>query len=417
MIDNNTKSITLSDSPQIFRYVLSLLRHRELYFYNKDLINLLTKYKIEYIVGSAKKQSNQVVMNYVPFTPDMTDNNASPTHINYVNTDSDIRFDTNLVFDIKTVGNYNTIIDIVVCIDLPVSENGRAYVDSLEYLIIEKANIIPADSSYEPLEISGHALFMKSILDWNSDRSIYNKVVDIFYDGDFITVRRLSIPLFKFNNGYLLKKNPANKKNTILSIKIAPLSKILYNCQTDIPLLNVSLIIMYGEVRPLMKNSIPKNIHRFAESYVLELVDIQDSINDNFDEAVFHLREHKYIKCFYFVIVTKSNHDNGSIDKFENDLIQLDIVRTSNGSIHGRFDSFLLNKYIPSKKLGHFLPTGVYYYHFGLDEVSTRDEVPTRDGVPTRDEVPTQCTDYSLYFRVRKNNSLLKIFITKLLPS
>ena len=102
------------------------------------------------------------------------------------------------------------------------------------------------------------------------------------------------------------------------------------------------------------------------------IVPIAQSENKIFNTTTIPLEKFGLIKDFVFTISDKHDYITENINKFKDDLIELEILCKYNNELilHTRLDSVMMNSYIPLKKLGHILPSGMYYYGFssGLSE-------------------------------------------------
>ena len=349
-------------------------------------------------------------------------------NINIITTNSQLKFDSDIIFNLtdQTKNLGDSIEDLVLCIDIPIlkpTEN-MEYVNMVEYQIINNISVISSYNSVNKLmmQTNRDIIYLNPVIYTNNPgeyhelTKIGSNKMKILYENNLIDVHRITLPLFLFKekqNHLPVKKIISKGGQIYLVVKLAPLTNIIKNYAKDeylhnLPLLNICLIgnfINFPNAMPVLGNnnniiSIPINTE-LKNKPILYLYDkihspitpIDPSANQIYDIVVLPLDKFGYIKDFYFVIVEKDDFINNRIDKFTDGLIELEILRITNdqkktlpgdkspivlgqvdnsviytgASVYCKLDSIMLNQYIPLKKLGHRLPTGIYYYSFSSD--------------------------------------------------
>lgn len=437
-----TKQIYLTDiDPNVFRYVLNLLRTGKLYINNPDIINLLDYYDIEYEKLENKKINENIISHHMPhnlesvhnqmfslnnivspqtnmhqfvdnkyYNPENIFTSINVENINTITTDSKLLFDTEIIFNLtdrsKDIGE--CIEDLLLCIDIPILKPTESYeyVDFVEYKLIETIIITNNTGSNNKimLQTNNDLLYLYPLVyknnakDYHDMTQIYDKKMKLLYNNTLIDIHRVILPLFLLKN----KKNhlPIRKMInsniiTSLTVKMAPLKKIFKNKIKDIPLLNICLICNYinlAQTFPILsKNSsqqtklisqMPINIELKNQSmmylynkYHFDTIGIQSTTNPIFDIVIVPLNKFGFIKDFFFTIIEQEDYISNKIDRFVDQFIELEILQLKENPInhqkiwiiHSKLDSVMMNFYIPLKKLGHKLPSGIYYYSFSSD--------------------------------------------------
>ena len=340
-------------------------------------------------------------------------------NINIITTDSKLAFDSEIIFNladpIKEMGS--CIDDLLLCIDIPVlkSTESYEYIDMVEYQLIEYLSIVTNDGVNKKiiLQTNNELLYLYPIIytnhanDYHEMTKIGDKKVKLLYDNTLIDIHRITIPLFLFRDGQNhlpIKKMINNKISTIMVVKMAPLKKLFKNKIKDTPLLNICLISNFINLAPgmIMQNPTENNQQNNQQNtfpivplneelvtqptmYIYDkfhplTVAIQATPNPIYDIAVVPLDKFGLIKDFFFTIIEKDDLISGRIDKFSDQLIELEILQIKENpqthqkmlALHSKLDSSMLNYYIPIKKLDHKLPSGIYYHSFSANPKSSQ---------------------------------------------
>jgi hypothetical protein len=411
---SKSKQFNLNNiDPKFFRYVINFLRCGELYTNAPEIIELLDSYGIEYEKIDNKKVNVDIVSHYLPHGIESINNQLLGTmmtfdpnvnkqiindqkyhsanmipisycaeNINIINTDSPLKFGSEIVFNLadpkKILGE--SINELMLCIDIPILKptDNVEYVDQIEYQLIEYVQIIDASGQGElMMQFDGSLLYLKPIIytnnstDYHQANSNTDKKTNVLYNNDLISVHRNIIPLFLFRDkqGQIpIKKLTISGTPTNLVVKMAPLKNLFKNKTVDIPLLNVCLIANYMNVVPLTAEPKPTP-YLFDRTHIVTLP-IQPTQHPTFDVIIIPLDGLGYIKDFFFTLIDKNDIISGFIDKFSDNLIEMEILQFNPDKKiipYSKLDTPLLNTYIPLNKLGHKLPTGIYYYSFSLD--------------------------------------------------
>lgn len=434
---SRTKKFYLSDiDPKIFRYVLNFLRTGELYLANDEIIDLLNNYGIEYEFVQNKRINDFIVSHHLPHNLESVQNQLIGTNsvldprannmsqfidnkyyqpqnmytspntecINVLTTDSPLVFGSEIVFNLtdptKNLGE--CIEDMLLCIDIPVlkSTEPYKYVDMIEYKIVEHINlvVIIQDEKKIILQTNQDILYMYPLV-YHQNAEPYHRMcrmddkkVKLLFNDQLIEINRIILPLFLLKdkqNHIPVQKMANNRISASLVVKIAPLKKLFLNKIKEIPLLNVSIIANFINLASSIPSITNKNIiqtpintelktqpiqYMYEKTHQI-IVSIQTTPNAIYNVATIPLDKFGYIKDFFFTIIGKDDYTSNKINRFMDELIELEIlqlkINTETGHrsllLHSKLDSTLLNYYLPLKLLGHVLPAGVYYYSFSAD--------------------------------------------------
>jgi hypothetical protein len=335
-------------------------------------------------------------------------------NFNLITTTSQLSFDTDIIFNLTDVTkNYGECIeDLLLCIDIPVLKPTEPYeyAEMLEYLMVEHVQIIMNNDTNSKvlLETSGDLLYLYPIIytnnssEYHSMTKISDKKIKLLYDNDLIDIHRITIPLFLFKdkqNILPIRKLIANNISVKLVVKIAPLKKIFKSKIKNIPLLNVCLISNFVNLAPGM-NTIKRSENNQSIISIAQIntellyspilyiynkihflsVAIENTSNAVYDTVILSLDNFNLIKDFFFTIHDKDDYIAGKMNKFSDNLIELEILQVKENPQtkqkmifqHTKLDSSMLNYYIPIKRLGHTLPTGIYYHSFSSDPRSSQ---------------------------------------------
>lgn len=453
---------------KIFRYILNFLRSGELYISNIEIIEYLNIYGIDYDKLDNKKNHDNIVPFYIPhdiepvtnqilymtnlLNPlDFYDNikniyyqfadnkeyfpnnllvSNSAENINIITTESKLQFDSEIIFKLTNKYIGDCIDDILLCIDIPILKptDNVEYVDMISYKIIENISLISVVDKTNKLllQTNNEILYIRPLI-YTSNGKIHHELVNIdnkrtkmIFDNTLIDIHRITIPLYLINdkkNNLPIKKLIEKNNMLFLIVKIASLNKLFKNKIKNIPLLNAVLIVntinLANNILTFNNNNIiNKEINIELREPLLYLynkchyhiLEIQNLDNNIFDHVILPLDKFGLIKDFYFTIMNINDYNNGVMDKFMDDLIELEIVQIKNAHtylLHSKMDAFLLNQYIPLKKLGHILPSGVYYYSFSSD--------------PLKNQILGGLMGINFFIRikVKKTNVIIKFFINE----
>ena len=356
-------------------------------------------------------------------------NNAE--NINIITTESKLQFDSEIIFKLTDKDKYigDCIDDILLCIDIPILKptDKVEYVDMISYKIVEYISLINVIDKTNKLllQTNNEILYMQPLI-YNSNGTIHHELINIdnkrtkmIFDNTLIDIHRITIPLCLLNdkkNNLPIKKLIKKNNMLFLVVKIASLNKLFKNKIKNIPLLNVILIVntisLANNILTFNNNIINKEINIELQEPLIYLynkchyhiLQIQNLQNNIFDHAILPLDKFGLIKDFYFIIMNIDDYNNGIMDKFIDELIELEIVQIKDSHtylLHSKMDAFLLNQYIPLKKLGHTLPSGVYYYSFSSD--------------PLKNQILGGLAGINFFIRVKvkKTNAIIKFFINE----
>jgi hypothetical protein len=401
---------------KLFRYVLNYLRTNELYLDHPDIIHLLQEYQIENepIVNQPRKLTYSyetkiicplTYQNMEPFLLKKLPKGYTeefPAYrrkfypscmesMNYLYSQDEINFGKDITFHLDKLVKGDLIEDLLVCIDLPHLNEGE-YVKNINQVIIEEVSL-----TLNNLVISyatGHSLFFHPVVYKNNYPSYHAisqlKPMQMIFNDEIIQLYRLTFPLFFFDsqNPFPFYKYHGKDMQLTLKVKMAPLNQIVKNTSQKVPLLNVSVLCNTQYLSP---EQMPKT----PVSFIFENPQIIHVTLKKPDMIVLPLDSCQFIKDFYFIIM---DQDQELVDAF----IFLELWK--NNKLIGSYDNILLNQYIPLKKLGHTLPTGVYYLYFIPGE-KDKDALKVFSG-----------TDVLLKIKVQEIKGTLKVFINQSIP-
>lgn len=409
-ISKSNKICLNNIDPKIFRHVLNLLRYGQLFVYSSLIIKLLDEFHIEYIINNEKKIDHHIVSSHTYHDYDLKNQHSSMEHINIITTESTLSFGSDIIFNLtnKSRPTGDAISDLYICIDIPICNptDNLEYVNMLEYHLIDHAMILylkPNDGRINILTSSvsdymylSPIIYKKNPNDYHQMANMVEKKIKVLHNNTLIDIHRLTIPLFQFNTPLPIKQMINLGINSQLNIKISPLSNILKNNKSaTIPLLNVSIIANYVNI----PESNPKTyIH--DKLHALN-IPISNTDNPIYDIAIIPLDKMGLIKDFFFTILTKEDYLANNINKFSENLIEIDIFCMKTKKILCALDSDMLNGYIPLKKLGHKLPNGIYYHSFS--------------STPHKSKINGALlgTDHILRIKVKKFSEVIRLYINE----
>lgn len=367
-------------------------------------------------------------------------------NINFITSDSEIKFDSEIIFNLADKKKFlgESIEDLLLCIDLPVLKPTESveYVDNLEYNLVNNIAVIVVEANNNSviLQTNSDALYMHPVV-YKQNYEAYHEIArnstaknKMIYENNLIDIHRITLPLFLLKdrqNHIPVSKIMSQNKSVFLIVKMAPLKKIFKNKIKEIPLLNVCLIANYINFPSSMPNvdknnniiAMPLNndIKKIPQVYVFDklhtnIISIPPNSSLWYDIVVIPLAKFGLIKDFYFTIVSKEDFIANRMDKFSDDLIEMEILNITDNekndkAVNGKniipyckLDAFLLNQYIPLKKLGYILPQGVYYYTFSSD--------------PTRTQIlgALNGIDFVVRLKIKKTDGIVKFFVNEYIP-
>ncbi|AGC02088.1 BTB family protein [Acanthamoeba polyphaga moumouvirus] len=356
--------------------------------------------------------NEKIPINYIDgkfYCPDNIFASASVENMNTITTNSPLEFDSEIIFDLTNNNLGECIEDILLCIDIPVLKplERIQYVDNIEYKLIEHIHVVKIEENKQELLFyrNSDLLYIYPIIYKNnySDYHDLNKIPDnntkvLYFDGQnehLIDAHRIILPLYLFKEKYNhlpVKKISENKSNCYLVVKMSPLNKLFKKVVSDIKLLNIFLVgnfvnfsdkinvinnknsIMQVPVNSELKNN--PMLYIYERTHAID-IPIHLIENDIYNITILPLDKYGFIKDFFFVI--KENDNSQEIDKFSNSLIEMELLYVNKNSDntqtlvpYSKFDTKMLNHYIPLKRLGYKLPSGIYYYSFSSDPSSSK---------------------------------------------
>ena len=458
------KRFYLSDTdPQIFRYVLNLLRTGELYINNADVLQMLDRFGIEYDKLESKKIDNTIVSCLHAHNLDaidyqllaysntiglgMIDNKYyHPTvfaasygmeNFNTIMTESRLSFDTEINFNLTSVQDFGECIeDLLLCVDIPAlkaTENFE-YIEQLEYKIVEYIKLICDDKSGEKIlmETNNNLLYLYPLIftsnpnDYREMMELGQRKVKLIYQNDLIDIHRFIIPLFLFEgkqNHLPVRKMRKNGVGCHLIVKLASLKKIFKNKIKNIPLLNVCLLANYINLAPNMNiatdqkdnlsKQIPINIElkNYAMMYLYNHthmfdVTIQPSTNPVHDNVVISLGKFGLIKDFFFTILTKEDVIANRIDTFTDELIEIEIMYLQKKQ-EPPHESLVYHSKLDAIMLNSYIPIKQLkhklpsgIYYYSFSSDSTQNKI--LGGLPGN--------NFLLNIKVKKMNGMIKFY-------
>ena len=428
MSKTNVVHLVAAD-PQILRHVLNFLRSGVLYIDTFEILDALNMYGIEFTEEKniTTPPADHYIIHHLPHPTDPAYHQLAsyinlfdPRHNNFfqfmdnkwyhpinnlavstvaenmnvINTESKLRFDSEIEFDLTKNLAGDCIEDLLLCIDVPAN---KPYVDLVAYKLIDYVDVIitrnkPPKPHVSTFRLSAHylylypAIYTDNVKDYHDLTAVGQKRMELFYNGNLIEIKRIAMPLFLFRqHSHLpIKKLAQNSISVKLNVKMSATRNFLSQ-DTSIPLLNIYLIGNFINVAPgmfaMIKNpnsapavtSIPINMELVKDPavYIYNkphtiIIPIHPTTDSVYDTVIVPLDQFGFIKDFFITIIEKADTD--TLNKFSNKLIELEILHlNTNANVLCKLDAQLLNHYIPLKKLGHRLPYGVYYYSFSSD--------------------------------------------------
>lgn len=460
------KIILRDVDPNIFRYVLNFLRTGELFITTDEIEKQLDKLGVEYEKIENKKTISDVSTHYFPlgsesiknqlvqyinsFSPQnnpyvQLNNNqhlpinnqisASVENINIITTSSKLEFDSILTFNLsacsKNMGD--CIEDLVLCIDLPVLKPTESYEydDFIGYQIVEYVEIVINGPDFHASRNEKSLMFTNNELLYlypliystlSSELKNNGKKIKMLYENTLIDVYRMMLPLNLLKdrkNNLPIKKISLYGNTVLLKVKMPSIKNLFKGKAKDIPLLNVCLVTNFIHLSPVMflpnKNGTIEQVPINTELYMRPLlyvydhlhsftVEIQNTANPIYDTVIIPLNNYKLIKDFFFVIVNKEDHIMNRIDRFMDDLIEMEIIEIKEKQKpvpYCKLDSYLLNYYLPNKYLGHPLQSGIYYYTFSTNPKSSQ----MNGGL--------WGSNYLVYLKIKKISGVVRFYATE----
>jgi len=388
--------LKMNGDPKLFRHILNLLRSGNLYVYSNTIMEMLSEYGIEYDVIVEKKIDYDIVpchtksdlhvghmlKSTVQYVKDKYPHATDSVYVDgiaVVTTESEMNFDSKIIFNLNDCEKYHLVNNMFVCVDIPVINPTESceYIDFLEYRLIESASV-----HYYDQKTSKTTFLISTIPDYlylypelytnNSNEhhdaiKFTTKKLKLIYNNNLIDIHRIMIPLFLFESSPLpTKKMITNGILTQLSIQMPPLQKIFKDKIKNISLLNISLIIMHKN--KMFESNVPEKsaLHMYERLHALN-VQVQPTNHPIYDVGIVSLEGIGMIKDFALTIITKENNIRNTVNVFSENLIELEIISASTNTPFCILDASLMNSIVPLKKLGHMLPPGIYYNSFSAD--------------------------------------------------
>ena len=439
----NKINLSLKDlSSKNFSHVINFLRRKTLYFSNEEIINLLRELKINFEKISDKTEKTEKIISFYKqlnssriiqdqisscqlsidnknnqyfdgniYYPDNSFSSYSMENMNIINTKSKLNFDSEIIFDLTEKPFLGDCIeDMILLIDIPVlnSNDNASYVSEIEYKIIQSVILIDVLTQKINLQTDSNLLYLHPLIyhsnqDYKQMTLIENKITKILFEDNLIDVHRIILPLFLLidsQNHLPIAKLSKNNQSMHLIAKTNELKNLFKDQIVNIPLLNVSLLCNFINLSKVNQNQNQTEILSNPVSYIYNRthkiqIQIIPSDNSVYNIVIIPLDKIGLIKDFFFVIVREENIS--SIGNFSDDLIEMEIQNLF-GTTSTKLDSSMLNLYLPIKKLGHKLPTGLYYYSFSSNPLSSQ----MLGGLNGK--------DYRLMIRIKKINGMIRFY-------
>jgi hypothetical protein len=405
-------NLDLDIDPKIFRYVINFLRKDE--SYNLEIEKYLSVLGILYNATNNKSFKNTITIHSEIYDSSesiinqLKNNDAinSVDSIKYINAENSLAFDSNIIFDLCDP-NIDIITSMFLSIDIP---NSHEYVDLFEYKIVENVHLLLSDGKSTKIFVasSNNYEYMHPIIYENESKcasyqnmvKTSNKKTQILYQDTLIDVHRIFYPLFF--DAISMKEIRQHNKICKLSVKISPLERITKE-KKNIPLLNINLVCNLKHT----KQHVEKNIYTKLHTNIYPMI---PQTNQHYNTFIIPLEKNNRIKDFFFVIMDREDIINNRIDRFQDDLIEIEFIHVVNNQVitHSVLNNIMMNMYIPIQYLDHVLPLGVYYYSFGFSS-STRSN--NLDGI--RSDFGFCGKDYILRIKTKKTDNLIKFYINE----
>lgn len=306
LVMTRSKSLNVSDvDPDVFRYILNLLRNGSLPIIYPEIIEQLDIYNVKYKIMEYNNNTD-IVSYHTQHTTDAVrhqlnsyaiylDPRNHPQHaankfyqfkdnkyynplhcllvspnaenINNITTTSPLNFDSDIVFNLTEKDLGDCLQDLLVTIDLPtlnirnksLSASDIEYVDYIGYHLIDYVTI--TSNKKVLLQTTGDALYLYPVI-YSDQPEKYHEMskisvrnMQVLYDNNLINVHRITIPLFLFKdkqNHLPVKKMMTRGVTCQVVVHISPLTRIFKGKSIEIPLLNVNLIGNFINLAPTM---------------------------------------------------------------------------------------------------------------------------------------------------------------------
>ena len=384
------------------RHVINFLRFGKYYYMDDEMRFILKSMKIKYknlksiktIVSNYQtSEEDAVAFQFMTRTSIFNGEDAKPNLIDnglynpdamraslttemmdIISTDSSsLKFNTDIEYIIED-SIEDLMNDIILCVDIMKIDYDDAIKNGIGYSLLKyiEVYVFSPDTSSEILLLrtTGDRLRLDSVI-YSENSNVYNRMasltddMQILYEDNLIDLYRITLPLFFFRD--IKSFIPIRKIiNRGMKMKI----KLNINAPTghiDSPLLN-AFFMVNGVVLPyqcFIRNEVTKvneykqiNSHfvsvpflysfRLAKEIIIKSDTIDLMINPPTGDNIID---------FFFVTADDSN-------KYEDNLVQMEIFVGPEKKFFGRADTMMLSTYLPLKRLGHVLPRGVYYYSF-----------------------------------------------------
>ena len=303
-LDHDT--VRLDDSFDDVRRLINLLRLGDMY---SDL--KLDKYGLKAEIVPLIDVTT--VINHVPIT------SKTANRIEIITTSDPLQFGQKLVFDLKQNSTIQYLTDIILCIDIPASND---YERDIVGHIVDHINLFMDGAN---LDLDKQWIYLSEKLHKNKIHTS-SENVQLFYNDGFIPVYRILMPVNLLGNSLL----------PVQYLKQCLLNVTMTDRITNIPLLNCHLICF-----PVAANHIADH---FFSSKVYRSISVPKS-NQRYNTIAVPLDSFGMMKD----LVIKARG-----------MIEVTIINPDK-SVNSRYDSMMMQDLFPSKYLGRRL-SGQYHY-------------------------------------------------------
>ena len=410
-LEKDSMIIVNDTAAKIFRYVVNFLRLGNLFVINSEVIRCLDRYNIPYTtLDHVRKTSEEnVIINHkdikqtgsiiTPHLPNLEEELTLETQLDAAKatfnlmctmmrpkdyftfvdimtqtvllTESQLKFDSDIVFDLMQRGKSEIVTGFVLCVDMPVLKTG--YQDLMEYKILESVSLVLQDTK-RPDRVSviasthGKAIYFDPVI-YNQNSELIHAAtqgrnVKMIYGNDLIDVYRISyiLNIVDDRRPLPIESLRAMNKKVNLVIHLASTDKFLETSNMHIDLLNICLRTTAVK---LLESSVDKPmIYQFQRRTCIT-APIVPTANPHYETVLIPLDQYRLISDFY--ILTPKNQNQNQWHLLSDDLIETHVLtktKASNMSLFISLDAHTMNVITPLRRYGTSPSLGVYYHNF-----------------------------------------------------